>query len=320
MNIGLLGASRVAIYAVIEPAKALPDCGVFAIAARDADRAQAYASAHDIPRVHPTYEALIGDPEIDLIYVGTPPHNHAELACRAIDAGKALLVEKPFAMDAHQADAVFEHASKAGVPVFEAMHSLHHALFHRVQALLSGRAVGEVTRIAAHFDAPIVRSAGEFRWHSEFGGGALMDLGVYPLAWCRHLVGEAFQVEHAVAQIDGVDTRFEAKLRFAGGIEANIGSRFDAERHRATLCIEGSLGRIEIENFVGPHRGHRLQLIVADRITEETVPGPTTYEAQLAAVRASVVDGVPFPLPPDDYVCSMRAIEQVRKALLAEGI
>jgi len=141
-----------------------------------------------------------------------------------------------------------------------------------------------------------------------------MDLGVYPLAWCRHLAGEAFEVERAVAEVDGVDMRFEAQLRFDSGIEANIGSRFGAERHRASLSIEGLLGRIEVENFVGPHRGHCLRLIAGDDITEETVPGPTTYEAQLAAVRASVVDGAPFPLPPDDYVKSMRAIDRVRAA------
>src|SRR5687767_11620573 len=102
MNIGILGAARVAIYAMVEPARSVPDCRVAAVAARDRDRAEAYASAHGIPKVHPTYEALIADPEIDLVYVGTPPHNHAELACRAIDAGKALLVEKPFAMNSEE--------------------------------------------------------------------------------------------------------------------------------------------------------------------------------------------------------------------------
>ena len=95
LRIGLIGASRVATYAVIAPARRLPDVVVAAVAARDRARAKEYAAAHDIDRVYASYAELISDPAIDLVYVATPPAMHAEQALMAIAARKPVLVEKP---------------------------------------------------------------------------------------------------------------------------------------------------------------------------------------------------------------------------------
>jgi predicted dehydrogenase len=222
-------------------------------------------------------------------------------------------------MDAAEADSIFRLAGETGTPVFEAMHSLHHPLFSRLQSLMRDGSVGDVVRVRAQFDAPIDQSATEFRWRPELGGGALMDLGVYPLAWCRHLFGEAFEVRSASAAIVGVDTSFQAELRFPNGIEAVVSGSLFGERHCATLEIEGSLGRIEVDNFLAPHRGHRLTMRRTGGTHTESVEGPTTYEAQLKAVRNAFVDGAPFPLPSDDYVRSMRAIDKVRSGWSQSG-
>ena len=185
LRIGLIGASRVATYAVIAPARTVDGLEVVAVAARDSERAANYARRHDIPRVHSGYADLCRDPEIDLVYIGTHPAVHRELAFMALDAGKPVLLEKPFAMNAREARDILDRAEAAGVPVFEAMHSLHHPLFARLLELLRDDILGPITHLDAEFSVPIERNAREFRWRAEMGGGALMDLGIYPLAWAR---------------------------------------------------------------------------------------------------------------------------------------
>jgi len=202
LRIGILGAARVAEEVMIIPARAIDRAEVVAVAARDVLRAKAYGAAHGIPRVHETYADLINDPGIDLIYIATPPALHAQQAMAAIRAGKPVLVEKPFAMNALQAQAVLELSKECGVPVFEGMHSPHHKLFGRLLEVIDRGEIGQVKRISAEFNVPIP-DEDAIRWKSELGGGALMDLGVYPLAWSRRIAGEEFIVTMSTAEMDG---------------------------------------------------------------------------------------------------------------------
>ena len=315
MRIGLLGASRVATFAMIEPAKQLADVAIVAVAARDRTRAHDYAALHGIPKVHDRYESLIADPDIDLVYIGTPPHAHCEQAMMAIEAGKPVLVEKPFSFDAGEASRVLAAADLAGVPVFEAMHSPHHSLFKRVLAIIAEGRIGKVMSIDAEFSAPIAASRGEFLWDAALGGGALMDLGVYPLAWCRRIAGDSFIVKRASADLrDGVDETFDALLRFDTGVSARVHSSMVTDQPVARLDVRCSVGNLEVINPLAPQLGHSLHLGVSGARFSETVDGVSTFEAQLIAVRDTVMFGKAFPFPTDDFVQSMRAIDQVRAA------
>jgi len=303
----------VATYAVIGAAREIDGVEVVAVAARDFERGQAYAAQHGIARVHTDYAALLADPDVDLVYAGTPPGVHAEQALAAIAAGKAVLVEKPFALTAVQARMVREAAVAAGVPVFEAMHSVHHKLFARVQDILGGGEIGPLRTLEATFSAPI-SEADPIRWTPELGGGALMDLGVYPLAWVRRLLGERFTVTEAQAEIrHGVDASFTASLETAGGVVCTVQASMTVEKPVARIVAVGELGRLEVTNFVAPQLGHALALSTAAGERVETVDGPSSFAAQLEAVRRALREGEPFPLPEDDYVRSMEAIERVRE-------
>jgi predicted dehydrogenase len=314
LRIGLVGASRVAKFAVIEPAASMPGVTVAGVAARDSLRAATYAAEHGIPHVFTTYDHLIRSPEIDLVYLGTPPSQHAAGALAAIAAGKPVLVEKPFAMSVAEARTVLEAGRRAGVPVFEAMHSPHHALFKRVIELVRAGAIGSVRHVDAELSIP-VPEADPFRWSAAFGGGALMDLGVYPLAWLRRLAGETFVVDSVNGDLRGdIDASFMARLTFAGEVTAEIRCSMMVAAPRARLTLDGKAGRIEVINPIVPQLGHSLRLEAGTTRQTETVPGPTTFAAQLAAVRAAVVDGAPFPFAADDFVRSMQAIESVRAA------
>jgi predicted dehydrogenase len=315
IRIGILGAARVAVYAMIAPAHDEPRAEVLAIAARDPERARVYADLHSIARVHPSYEDLMTDPEIDLVYVATPPSLHAKLALASIAAGKHVLVEKPFSMNAVEADAVARAADAARVFVAEAMHSRHHRLFERVVEIVRAGAIGRIKRLAGRFDAPIAKSEAEFRWQRELGGGALMDLGVYPLAWLRCVADGEPAVAQASALVDeGIDTQIEADLVFPSGAIGNVRASMVAPTFVASLAVEGELGSLSVVNPLAPQMGHSIVVSRRGKIETEIVEGRSTFSAQLAAICATLREKVPFPLPDRDYVQSMIAIDAVRNA------
>jgi predicted dehydrogenase len=315
LRIGLLGASRVATYAILEPAKAMDGVEVVAVAARDPARAALYAQEHGIAHVERDYQALVDRPDLDLIYVSTAPRDHAGQALAAIAAGKAVLVEKPFALNAQEARAVAVAAEQAGTRVFEAMHSLHHGLFARILEIIASGEIGPVRRMDAMFGAPIDPSDA-LRWRADLGGGALMDLGAYPLAWLRRIAGEAFDVIGASQELaDGVDASFQAEMMFAGDIRCRAYASMTIERPTARLQIEGARGMLLALNPLAPQRGHALVVKVDGRQRSETIDGPSSYDAQLAAVRGAVLHNAPFALPADDYVRAMGALDKVRTAL-----
>jgi predicted dehydrogenase len=314
LRIGILGAARVATYAMIAPAKTSARAEVVAVAARDFGRARDYAKTHGIARAHVTYDALVRDPDIDLVYIATTPSTHATLAHLAIGAGKHVLMEKPATMGAAEAEGVRLAADLAGVRVFEAMHSRHHRLHTRIADIVASGAIGAVRNTDARFC--IARPpAGDFRYDAALGGGALMDLGIYPLAWTRALLGESFAVESAhMRREDGADLETSATLRFSNGVRSKTLCRLDAEVREARFIIEGDAGRIDVTNPLAPQLGHLIRTETASGARDETVEGVGTFDTQLAAVCATLLDGAPFPLPADDFVQSMRAIDAVRGA------
>jgi predicted dehydrogenase len=315
INIGIIGAARVAVYAMMAPVREVPGLRVAAVAARDPARAHAFAAAHGIAKVHASYDALIGDPAIDLVYVATPPAVHAAVAVKALAAGKHVLVEKPFAMNAGEAQQVLAAAQQSGRRVFEAFHYRHHALWHRIVEICRSGALGRIVSLDAAFHAPIPKSAAEFRWNATLGGGALMDLGCYPLQWVRVATGEEPVVEHATMRmVDGVDAETRAVLRFPGGATARVACRMDGDAFAAFLNVTGERGTLAVLNPLAPQMGHKLNITIGRETRTEVLEGPSTFAAQLQAVAATLLDGTPFPLATDDPVKSMAAIDSVRAA------
>ena len=315
LKIGVIGASRVATYAMVAPSRVVSDVRITAVAARDGNFAEAYARTNEIARAYDNYASLIADPVVDLVYISTPPHTHAQLALDAIGAGKHVLVEKPFAMSVEEARRVHEAGLAAGVQVFEAMHSPHHNLFKRVLEIVDCGEIGEVRRLVAKFNAPIDKDD-PFRWDITLGGGALMDLGIYPLAWVRRIAGEDFDVIKARARLrNGVDARFAATLRFASGIDCDISSSMESNMVAAELLVEGNIGTMEVSNPLAPQMGHSLRVTVGAQTREEIVYGPSTYEGQLMAVRDACLLRSPYPFSNTDYIYSMAAITKVRAGL-----
>jgi predicted dehydrogenase len=312
LRIGLLGASRIAPAAVIAPARVRADVEIVAVAARDPERARAYAGAHGIAGVSETYAALVTRDDIDLVYLALPPAAHLEWTLQALAAGKAVLCEKPFAMNADEALRMVEAARAARLPLIEAFHYRFHRVMREARAVVAGGALGRLRQGRAVFDAPIPRRPDELRWIHAQGGGGLMDLGCYCVHALRTLLGAEPHVISATADVlDGVDAVLTAGLEFPGGPVAEIACAMIAERPRARLTLEGERGSLDIENFLAPQMGGRFTVTVDGRAEARSMEGPTTYAAQMDHV-VEVMAGRIAPLTGGgDAVANMAAIDAI---------
>ena len=318
LRIGLLGASKIAPRAIIQPAAVYPDAVITAVGARDLAKAEAYAAEHDIPAAVGSYQALVERDDVDLVYCGLPPSVHLDTCRAASAAGKMLLIEKPFALDAAAARGIAAAAETAGKPALEAYHYRFHSLFGRAEALVKDGAIGRVVRAHGEFEAEIAHTPGELRWIPEMGGGGTMDLGCYVLHAFRTLLGEGEVVTARAHMIDGVDATLEADLRF-GEIPASIRCSMLAPRND-WIEIEGTDGTLRMNRFVSPHYGGNLVLTTARGTTTEEPSGPSTYAAQLDHV-VRVFRGETAPLTGGaDAIATMELIDACRAKGRASAI
>ena len=314
-RIGLLGASKIARGAVIAPAKTNPDFEVVAVGARDAAKARAYADTHGIAHVAGSYAELVRRDDVDVVYNALPPAGHLEWSIAALEAGKAVLCEKPFAMNAGEARRMVDAAKATGGVLLEAFHYRHHRVIRDAEALVRSGELGRIERASASFNVNIAKSSTELRWIAELGGGGLMDLGCYPIHALRTLLGEEPVVRSAEGDFDGrVDTRISAKLTFPGGAHASVGCAMVTEGFSASLTLEGDRGRIEIVNFLAPQMGCRFTTTLDGETQVRPTDGPTTYQAQLIHL-ADVLSGRAQPLTGgEDAVANMTVIDAIYAA------
>ncbi|MEO0576308.1 MAG: Gfo/Idh/MocA family oxidoreductase [Pseudomonadota bacterium] len=321
LRIGLLGASKIAVPAVIAPASKMAGVTVVAVAARDLQKAKTYADTHSIAAVCADYEALLARDDVDLVYNGLPPSAHAPWTIAALRAGKAVLCEKPFCMDAGQAAQMVAAASASGRALIEAYHYRFHPMFEHLMTLLADNAIGAVQNIDAHFNIGIQNPPGELRYVPTLGGGAMMDLGCYPLHWVRMVAGSEPTVHDAKARWhdSGVDDAMRASLTFADGVSASIACDMSASLPHeidAALTITGSTGRIHIDNPIAPHKGYTFELTQGGHSQQVRLPDDnhTTYWYQLQHVLA-VLHGERQPVTGGaDAVNTMRAIDAIYAA------
>jgi predicted dehydrogenase len=314
-RIGLLGASKIARGAVIAPAKTNPDFEVVAVGARDVERAKDYAQTHGIPHVASSYAELVRRDDVDVVYNALPPSGHLEWSIAALGAGKAVLCEKPFAMNAGEARRMVDAAAATGQLLIEAFHYRFHSLIREAEALVRAGTLGAIRRGSGTFNVNIARSPDELRWRAELGGGGLMDLGCYPIHALRTLIGEEPAVRSATGDFEGrVDTRIAAELVFPGGASASVGCAMVTDAISATLTLEGELGRMEISPFIAPQRGGRLTTTIGGETTVHEASGPSSYEAQLIHL-GDVLAGRQAPLTGgEDAVANMAVIDAIYAA------
>lgn len=316
IRMGILGAAKIAPGAVIRPASKLDEIEIVAVAASSADRAAAFAELHHIPASFGSYRQLVEADGVDVVYNALPPSMHESWSIAALETGKHVLCEKPFALNGDQAARMAAAARHYGRNLIEAFHHRFHPLFQRVIALMDAGTVGELRHITARFDVYIPYRDGELRHSVELGGGALMDLGCYPVHWVRTIAGAEPTVTRATGVFgpSGVDLTMSAGLRFPGGVTADISTAMDESagtEHVARIEIEGSLGLIVVDNPLHPERGNRIVIDTESSHGEETVPGESTYYYQLQHFVA-VIGGDARPVTGgNDAINNMRLIDAI---------
>ena len=316
LQIGILGAAGIAPAAVVRPARRRDDgTAVVAVASRRG-APEAYARQHGIPRAHASYEALLADDAVDLVYVALPPSAHAEWTIAALEAGKDVLCEKPFTMTAEEAQRVADAAVRTGRRVIEAFHDHYHPLEAAVRELVAAGRLGAVRSFTAVFDGSNPYDPRSVRHAPELGGGALMDLGCYPVHWVRSLFGEpVVQQASFVPNPLGVDLSIAALLELPGGMTGSVAaSMVDGVALRSELVIEGDAGRLHVSNLVFPSQGHSIRLEADGLPRTWTVAGQETYDHQLAAVVEALATGTPLPTEGEDPVANMRVLDAVHHA------
>jgi predicted dehydrogenase len=319
VRIGVLGAARIAPAALIKPARQVPDATVAAIAARDPGRARAFAATHAIPTVHPDYERLLADPDLDAVYIPAPNGLHARWTLAALAAGKHVLCEKPLTSNEAQAREVADAAERTGLVVMEAFHYRYHPLLARVRQLLDDGAIGAVRHVRAAMCFPLPRFS-DIRYRLDLAGGALMDAGCYAVNALRLVAGEPEVVSaHATLRSPGVDRAMTARLRFPGGTAGAATGELVASlwsRHLLSLSLRvtGESGRLRVFNYLMPGTYHRLTWRAGGHTHHERVPGDATYTHQLRAFVAAVRDGAPVPTSARDAVANMRVIDDIYRA------
>ena len=313
LRIGLLAASKIAVTAVIAPARDRDDVAITAVAARDSARARAYAETHGIAAVAENYAALIARDDVDVIYIGNPISGHAEWTIRALEAGKAVLCEKAFALNATEARAMVAAAKMAGRPLLEAFHYRFHNVIRRAEAIVRSGELGRLTHARATFDAAIPYSADEIRWRADQGGGALGDLGSYPAHALRTVIGAEPVVTAARIEMrEGVDAATSAELTFPGDLQASLACSMVAERFDATLTLTGEDGELSIRNFVGPQMGCSFRVRIGEDLRSEPTDGPTTYAAQLEHLVAVMRGDVAPRTGGDDAIANLLLMDAIR--------
>jgi len=311
LRIGILGAARIAPMAVIRPARGLAEVEVAAVAARDPSRAAAFAQRHGVPRVHDTYASLLADREIEAVYNPLPNGLHGRWTIAALEAGKHVLCEKPFAANAEEAEAVAAVARRSGLTTMEAFHYRYHGLAARMLEIIASGELGDIRRIEAWFCIPLFIQ--DIRWEFALAGGALMDTGCYAVHLVRTLAGAEPAVVSAQARLrsPGVDRLMQAELAFADGRTGRItASMLSSRLFSVGARVTGSDATMQVFNPVAPQHRHGLTVRAGRSVRKELVARqPSSYAAQLDAFAGAALHGRPFPTTVEDAVANMRVID-----------
>jgi predicted dehydrogenase len=317
VRIGVLGSARIAPAALIRPARSGNGASVVAVAARDPDRARAFARRHGVPRVLAGYQQLVEDPGVDAVYIPLPNGLHGRWTLAALAAGKHVLCEKPFTANAEEAAVVAGAAAGSDRVVMEAFHYRYHPLASRMHEIVAGGELGELRHVEAHLCFPLPLFS-NIRYNLALAGGALMDVGCYTVHLARMLGGGEPEVVSARALLHGtgIDRAIRARLRFPGGHTGTVHASMWSAGGLLRVCarVVGSAGEMRVFNPFGPHAGHRLRVRTAGGRRTETLTRRPTYAFQLDAFTGAVLRGTPFPTTAQDAVATMTVIDAIYRA------
>ena len=290
LNWGLLSTARIN-RALIPPLRASKRNRLLAVASRTQESADKYAREWKIPRAHGSYEALLADPEIDVIYNSLPNHLHAEWTIKAVEAGKHVLCEKPLALSVEEVDEIQSAARKHGRVVTEAFMYRHHPQTLKVQELVKSGSLGTLQLIRGSFTYILSRD-GDVRLDPAMGGGSIWDVGCYPISYARTVIGasplEVFGWQ--VTGPTGIDDTFVGQMRFDNDIVTQFDSSFVIPL-RWFMEIVGSEGVLNIPSPFKPQTDEKIYLRRGEKTETIKIKGQELYIGEVEDVADAILLG-----------------------------
>ncbi len=290
LNWGLLSTARIN-RALIPPLRASKRNHLLAVASRAQGPAEKYAREWKIPRAHGSYEALLADPEIDVIYNSLPNHLHAEWTIKAVEAGKHVLCEKPLALNGDEVDAMQSAARTHGRVIAEAFMYRHHPQTLKVQEMVRSGSLGTLKLIRGSFSF-VLSHEGDVRLDPAMGGGSIWDVGCYPISYARSVVGEnplevfGWQVTGPT----GIDETFIGQMRFANEVHAQFDCSFVIPFH-SFMEIVGSEGALNIPRPFKPETDEKVYLIRGDKTETIKIKGQELYIGEVEDMADAILLG-----------------------------
>lgn len=289
---------------------------VAAVGSRRAEAAQAFAADFDIPHAHGSYEALVADPDVDIVYVATPHPMHAANALLALEAGKHVLVEKPFTLNAAEAAAVRDAAAARGLLAMEAMWSRYLPHMVRIREIVASGALGEIRALTVDHTQLLPSDPAHRLNALELGGGALLDLGVYPISFAWDILGEPLSVV-ASARLGetGADTEVATIMAHqAGALSTSLSSSRAAGSNTASII--GTDARIDIDAVW--YRPTSFRVVAPDDAVREEFTSPVEgrgMQFQALAAERLLAEGRTDSdvLPLDETVAIMATLDEIRE-------
>jgi predicted dehydrogenase len=280
---------------------------VVAVGSRSLDSARAFAAEHGIPRAYGSWQELAADPQVDIVYVATPHSAHHAATMVCLEAGKAVLCEKPFTLDLPTSQQLVDLARARGLFLMEAMWMATNPTIRRVQEVVASGEIGEIRHVQADFGVPGPFPAGHRMRARELGGGALLDLGVYPVTFAHLFLGAPSAIA-AVATLlpEGTDESTSMALGYPDGATATLHCGMSADTGGRAV-ISGTAGRIELARRFHVPAGYLLYH--GEEATRVDVPirgHGMLYEAEEAmrCLRAGLIES---PLVPHEQTLAIMA-------------
>jgi predicted dehydrogenase len=289
---GLLSTAK-SNRALILPLRASKRNRLVAVASRTAAQAEAYASEWNIPRAFGSYEAMLADPEIDVIYNPLPNHLHAEWTIKALQRGKHVLCEKPLALSVADVDAIISAAKNTGKVVAEAFMYRHHPQTLKVKEIADSGALGQLRLIRGAFTYTLTRTD-NYRNDPKMGGGSIWDVGCYPISYARMIVAAEPKevVGWQVTGLRGIDEAFYGQMRFPGDIYAQFDCSFISP-FRAYIEIVGSDATLRVPVPFTPGKNEKLYLTRDGNTDTIRVRGQELYIGEVEDIADAVMLGNP---------------------------
>ncbi len=299
---------------MIDALKSAKYSKLLAVASRSIERGREYALQNNIAHVYGSYNELLADPDVDIIYNSLPNHLHAAWSIKAAQAGKHVLCEKPFALTTTDAKNMLAAAQENHILLTEALVYRHFPQTKKVMEIIHEGLLGKIQLMRGSFSFTLTRPD-DFRWKPDMGGGSLWDVGCYPVSYLHMVAGAAPSSLHGwqITSLSGVDETYAGQLRFHDDLIAQFDCSFSLPRN-TYMEIRGSLGTLVIPNPFNSSQENQITLRQGEKEIRFSFEPHNRFQYQVQDLEISIRDGKPPLISPEESCQIVSTLEALAKS------